>query len=105
MSAIKKVTVVLDKERTLIYDLAALKKFEELTGKSSMSFWNDLMASDVSVFIYVGLLRENPDVTQEWVDGMIDLASMTDLMKVFTAAYFQSVPDGVEEGEVESSIG
>lgn len=105
MSAVRRVKINLDRERTLVYDLAALRKFEEMTGKSSFTFWNDMRASDISAFLYVGLLREDPNITQEEADSLVDLNNIGDLTDTVTKAYFATAPEGDGEGNPDSSIG
>ena len=105
MSVVKRMKIDLDRPRTLIYDLAALRKFEELTGKSAFTFWNDLRATDVSAFLYVGLVREDPSITREESDALIDFSNLNDLTDIITKAYFETAPEGDGEGNPEVPTG
>lgn len=95
---IKRVPIMLDRQRYLVYDLAALRKFEEVTGKSAFDFWANIRASDLATFLWVGLLRDDPELTQEQCDSLVDLSSLPEITELIARAYFENAPEESGEG-------
>lgn len=71
-------TVKLDRERRLRYDFAAWKRLEEITGFSILRGGLKLQRlesiSFFSAMLFVGLVHEDPTLTQDQVEAMLDPA-------------------------------
>lgn len=78
----KVVTITLDKERTLKYNLNALICAEEITGKKLASLGEDANGFDLSFLrgmLFAGLKHEDKELTLEQVGDMIDMENMEDV--------------------------
>lgn len=74
----KIVAINLDKERHLNFNLNALIKIEELTGKKIQEVTNEgFTMSLIRTFVYAGLRFEDKTLTLEDVGDMIDMGNMT----------------------------
>ncbi|MCJ7669567.1 MAG: hypothetical protein MUO61_03500 [Dehalococcoidia bacterium] len=74
--------VKLDKERNLRFDLAAISKFEEETGKNffQAGTFDSLKTKEWISLIWAGLLYDDPTLTQEQVGHLVDLPTMTTII-------------------------
>lgn len=96
---VTRITICLDKERTVILDGAAMRRWEEIyPGESSLLFWGEMKIGKICTLLYLGLLRESPDITQEMVDGMVDVGNISyvieTMVKAIEAAQAKASGDG-----------
>lgn len=78
----KLVTVMLDKERTLKFNLNALILAEKITGKKLASLGQDANGFDLEFLrgmLFAGLTHEDKVITLEEVGDMIDMENMEDV--------------------------
>jgi len=75
--------IKLDKERNFNFDLAAIEKFEEATGKNFFTgnIFENITAADWVIIAWVGLLYDDPTLTQEQVSHLVDLPALHLIMK------------------------
>lgn len=100
------VTITLDKERHLKYGLKSLKAIEMKTGKSALTneFWAVPSATNFSILLWAGLLHEDPKLTLEQVDELVDTYSSLDaLYSSIAEAWGASMPEPSSEGEKSES--
>ncbi len=90
------VTIQLDRERHLQFDLNAMATFEELTGKSLFKGGSsgDMTAKDCRALLYAGLKHEDKDLTLEQVGAMITLDNMPDIAEVLAKAWTKANEEG-----------
>jgi hypothetical protein len=80
----KPVTIALDRERQLIYDLNAICSFEDATGQSVIEALRNLTMVNIRALIWAGLLADDPDLTLTQAGGLIrftDIASVTQALR------------------------
>jgi len=75
------VTITLDKERSLRYDLNAMCTVEELTGESLTDLMRKPTIKNIRSVIWAGLIHEDPAITQVEVGGWIELAELQHIIK------------------------
>lgn len=88
------ILIELDRERKLKLTYKALKHYKVKFGKSlgsSSSDSNDFDIEEMARILYVGLIHEDPALTFEQVEGMIDekplsycISKMTELTQTIT---------------------
>ncbi len=93
----KGVKVVLDRERYLRYPLSIVSDLDEI-GK--------LGAGALGRILHLGLKRDDPELTQEQVEDMVDLQMLRELVEPIKEATgglvdMQKLYDAVELGDVE----
>jgi len=68
------VEVTLDKPRKLRFPISAMKKVEEILGVSVTNMLNlvDISLDQLMTLLTVGLKWDDPDITQEQVDKIVD---------------------------------
>ena len=89
------VTVQLDKERHLRYDLNALVDIEEATGKDFSVILNAkrLSFKEIRAVLWGGLRREDPSLTLEQVGAMLDGRNLMYARGRMIEAINASMPD------------
>ncbi|MFZ3172077.1 MAG: hypothetical protein WA118_08865 [Carboxydocellales bacterium] len=96
---IKPITVVLDKERSLVFDLNAICELEEKYG--SMQGAMDAMSKGsmkaVRTLLYAGLKHEDDSLTEEIVGKLIDISNMAFVGDALNSAVSLSLPSGNDE--------
>lgn len=101
------VAILLDRERHMIMDFAAMEKFEEVTGLSAWGrdAW-DGNPRHVAALIWAALLAEDPDLTLDAVKRMpqMSLANMAYLSDRLGELWGTTMPeaDGVPGTETET---
>jgi hypothetical protein len=93
------VTVMLDKERHLRFDLNALVDIEEGTGKSLadvFSAGNRIPLKDFRTVLWAGLKAEDPSLTQEQVGALVGAENFTELNDSVDRAFSASQPEPTE---------
>lgn len=85
MAPTKGVPVQLDKARVLRYDNRAFCRLEEETDKTFVEHFEEVRRRSsllsVSALVWAGLVHNNPDLTREEVQEMIDLARMEEIVE------------------------
>lgn len=104
---IKPIKVMLDKERTINFDLNAFATLEEMYGSIDEIFEQMDKGSmkALRTLLWAGLLHEVPEgeeLTEKQVGSWINLQNMPALMAALNQAMEVSLPEG-EEGNEESS--
>lgn len=104
---VKSVPIMLDKERSIRYDMAAMEKFEELTGASfSVGFQiANLTAKNIKLLMWVGLLHEDPEITQETVSHMFGFADLVEIIPLITQAISNAAPKPKETASPNAQEG
>ncbi len=86
------VTITLDRERVLCYDLNAMCEFERVTGRDVFvdGAYSSTSAADMRVMLWACLLKDDPAITLEQVGALISIDNMVEiafkLNEVFEAA-------------------
>jgi hypothetical protein len=99
---IKPITIVLDKERSLIFDLNAICELEEKHG--SMQGAMDAMSKGsmkaVRSLLYAGLKHEDDSLTEEKVGKLIDISKLVLIGTTINNALSTNLPSGdITEGK------
>lgn len=79
---VKKVTVTLDKERTLQFPVMALIKLKKERGIQLQDLQQEGKAQDLEVIlgiVWAGLITEDPELTFEDLGNMVDIATLGEL--------------------------
>lgn len=101
------VKIMLDKPRTLKFDLNALAAFEDTTGKSFLRglSLSGLTTKDLRALIWAGLLHEDPALTLEQVGAMVHAGNLPDIDRQIGIALGVSLPDTEEDaGAVDPTL-
>ena len=89
------VTITLDKERSLRYDLNAMCTVEELTGESLTDLMRKPTIKNIRAVIWAGLIHEDSAITQDDVGGMIELSELQHVIgQIHKALGTDAVPAG-----------
>lgn len=76
----KGIPILLDKERHLRMTLNAMIQFEELTGKEFTKLkLSEMTIKDMRILLWLCLLWEDPELTEEQAGAMIGLDNMADV--------------------------
>lgn len=99
------VKIVLDRERTLRFDMNARVEFEEATGENSLepAFWTKKMtAKNQRALIWACLVHEDPALTLKDVGAMLTpkmhLMAVEKLQQTLNESSAEADPEG-EEGD------
>jgi hypothetical protein len=76
------VKLMLDRERTLRFNLNAICTFEEMTGGSVTDALRNLNMTNLRKLFWVGLLKDDPTLTEEQVGDLIEFADIKTLVRV-----------------------
>jgi len=92
---VKPVSIMLDKERHLKITLGGMKKFQEKTGKNLLKGFNiaDMDAGDLAAFVWSCLIWEDPELTLEKCEFMLDFARLTEISNKLAEALNISLPE------------
>ena len=94
------VSIMLDKERHLKFGLKALKAIEGATKKNTLSgeFWGRPSAHDFSALLWAGLLHEEPSLTIEQTDDLVDnYSSIGAISESIAEAWGAAMPEPEED--------
>lgn len=80
------VTLVLDKERTLFYDLNALVNLEEL-GVDISKLQDGVQMSHVRAILWAGLVHEDKELTLEDVGAFVTIDNINEVSEKLTVAF------------------
>ena len=73
----KPVTIALDRDRALVYDLNAICSFEEATGQSVVEALRNLTMTNIRALIWAGLLVDDPAITINQAGALIRFTDIT----------------------------
>lgn len=90
----KAVKIMLDKERSLLYDLNAFALIEEAYDgvQNAMDALAQGSVKAMRCILWAGLVHEDEALTQKQVGAMVNLASMTELVNQINEAISQALP-------------
>ena len=93
------VAIALDRRRRMVFDFAAIKAFKRETGKTLLRQINltDLDEDELTVLIWVGLLRDDPELTREDVDRIVTMANLPKVWEALAVAFGGAMPEPEEE--------
>ena len=85
----------MDKKRHFLYDLNAMIRFEEVTGKNTLQGLSpaDLSAKDFRALIWACLLHEDKELTLEQVGAMFHSGNMDQMIGRLTDALEAATPE------------
>jgi hypothetical protein len=101
-------------ERTLRYPLSALKEAKQEFGASIMSFeaLKNLNEDNIGKLVWYGLRADDPSITVEQIDALIEMPMLPYIMQQFALALGGSLPEpsknaqaSATETESKTSIG
>mgnify|MGYP005750951813 CR=1 FL=1 len=82
------VEVELDKKRHLRYTMNALAEIEDALGVELSEMDKVKMnIKNVRIILWAGLIHEDPDLTQEEVGDMVDLANIKEVQEKVSEAF------------------
>jgi hypothetical protein len=89
--------IMLDKEREARLSLGAMKRFKALTGKSLMHGIDleTLTEDEVITLFWVSMVEDDPTLTLERTEQIVDLSNMVDAVMALTK---KEVPDPLASG-------
>lgn len=95
--ATPRVKVLLDKERTIVFDLNAMVRFEEATGKNlfdgSITETSLTSAKDMRALLWACLSHDEDNLTLEQVGAMINMQNMVELQGKLNEAIDVAMPE------------
>ena len=93
------VAIALDRRRRMMFDFAAVKAFRRETGKTLLRQINltDLDEVELTVLIWVGLLRDDPELTREDVDRIVTMANLPKVWEALAVAFGGAMPEPEED--------
>lgn len=80
------VKVMLDKERTLKFDLNALVDVEDNLGFSLAELEDKMSIKTLRVLLHAGLQHEDPELTLQDVGRMIDFENLSEVQEALSKA-------------------
>ena len=101
MPVVKSISINLDKERHLRFNMNAMVKFEEVSGKSLLSGLNtaNLSVTDLRALLWACLIHEDKKLTLDQVGEMISLDNLQEVTQAVTQTMSSSMPD--KKGEAD----
>lgn len=99
--AMNAVTVALDRDRRLTYDLNAICAFEEVTGQSVISALRNLSMTNIRALLWAGLRADDPEITLEQTGALIGFTDLTEV----TAALKQALRTDSATDDVQPDAG
>jgi hypothetical protein len=95
-----KVTIMLDRERHLLFDFNAIAEVEEKFGLNMLNpeIWDKPLGPNlVRSMLWAGLIHEDESLTLQQVGRMIRAANLAAVMKALADAWRQSNPAADED--------
>jgi type II secretory pathway component PulK len=80
------VKIMLDKERTLKFNLNTLVEVEEKLGFSLAELGDKVSIKVLRTLLHAGLKHEDPELTEEMVGEMITMENIAEVQKALTQA-------------------
>lgn len=87
MKAKKMVTINLDKERHLYFNLNSLEMIEDLTGKTVDKIGESMNMKMLKAIVFAGLVHEDKDLTLEAVGDMIGFEDLEPVSNAIGEAF------------------
>lgn len=94
----KLVTIQLDKERHLRFNLKAMIAFQHQTGKNilkGLSF-KDLDLEEFAAFLWACLIHEDKELSYDDVLNMVDFSNLEAVIDALSVCFNQSLPETKE---------
>lgn len=85
------ITIQLDKERTLVFNLNTLVDVEESLGYSLSEMGENVSIKAMRTLLTAGLRHEDPELTEEFVGSLITLDNMGEVQEALGKAMGGSV--------------
>lgn len=102
-----RVMISLDKERTIVFDLNAMCRYEEVTGKNlfdgSITTENLTSAKDLRALLWACLAADDGDLTLEQVGALITIHNMVNIQTKLNEAIEVATPKAKKEGKKDKS--
>lgn len=101
---VKPVPIMLDKERTLKYDLNAFAEIEERFGTVQKAF-DELQQQKlkaVRAVLWAGLIHEDPKLTERQVGSLLSLGDLATILPAVTEAITAALPQVSPEDEAKN---
>lgn len=97
----ERVTINLDKSRTLVYDLNAFAELEEEFGsiEDAMKALETGKIKSLISILWAGLVHEDEELTPKKVGSIIGLNDIQEVVNALTKAIGSSLPDAGADGE------
>lgn len=97
----KKVKLVLDKPRNLIYDLNAFAELEEEFGsiEEAMKSLEEGKIKSLIAILWAGLVHEDEELTPKQVGSLIGLTDLQDVANALTEAISSALPETPKDGD------
>lgn len=94
------ITLADGQERTLLFDLRAMRTFKTLTGKSLLGQFalGELTEEELAALVYCGLKRNHPELELEQIEDLITYFAIPMVMTRLAMALGAAAPQP-EEGE------
>lgn len=92
----KLISITLDKERHLLFDMNSMASFEDVTNRSFFEFAQNMgkmTAKELRAFLWAGLVHEDKALTVEQVGSMISTANMGDIQKSLLTSVTSNLPE------------
>lgn len=91
----KVMTINLDKERHLKFDLNAFAELEEIYGdfETAMNEMSKGSIKAVRSILWAGLVHEDENLTIKQVGSMIDMSNIKEVMAVISKAISEAMPE------------
>lgn len=83
----KMVTITLDKERNLYFNLNSLEIIEDITGKSIDKITENMNMKTLKAILFAGLVHEDKDLTPEAVGDMVGFDDIANVSEAISKAF------------------
>jgi hypothetical protein len=92
---VKKIPVMLDKERHLVFDLNAFCELEDKYGgqKEALEALNSGSFKAIRAFLWAGLLHEDENITEKQVGSWITMDNISEISDRITEAMKNALPE------------
>ena len=97
-----KVKIMLDKERTLVYDLNAFAELEEIFGsvEKALNALSEGKLKALIAILYAGLVHEDETLTPKKVGSLIGLENLNEVAEAINKAIISALPES-DKKEIE----
>lgn len=90
----KRITINLDKERSLLFSLNGLVELEEIYGSIDAAFsaMQKGKMKDIRTLLWAALIHEDETITQKQVGSIIHISNVTEVVSILTEAISEAMP-------------